>query len=204
MRRSRRSTGCWSPPPPSEGPSPACPMEAGRSKKVWERRSANQSSRRPPGGSSWPARSTRSASCSWTSADEHRHGPAVRPIPRGRACLCQGATQPGQQRRAAGERACREGQGPCAAVEGATAGAVFEACVGRALAPSLRPGQVVVMDNLSAHEGQRVRELVQGRGCCELLLLPPYSPDLNPILSRPSPSSRPRCGGPSCAGVLGS
>jgi transposase len=66
-------------------------------------------------------------------------------------------------------------------VEGATTGAVFEAYVERALAPSLRPGQVVVMDNLSAHKGERVRRLVEARGC-EVLFLPAYSsPDLNPI-----------------------
>jgi transposase len=74
----------------------------------------------------------------------------------------------------------REGMGPCIAVEGATTMAVFEAYVEEALAPSLGPGQVVVMDNLSSHKGQRVREIVEGRGC-ELLYLPPYSPDLNPI-----------------------
>jgi hypothetical protein len=62
----------------------------------------------------------------------------------------------------------REGMGPCIAVEGATTKAVFEAYVQEALAPSLRPGQVVVMDNLSSHKGQRVRELIEGRGC-ELL-----------------------------------
>ncbi len=72
------------------------------------------------------------------------------------------------------------GMGPSLAVEGATTRAVFEAYVEEALAPSLRPGQVVVMDNLSAHKGQRVRELIEERGC-ELLFLPPYSPDLNPI-----------------------
>ncbi len=73
-----------------------------------------------------------------------------------------------------------EGMGPSVAVEGATTRAVFEAYVQQALAPSLRPGQVVVMDNLTAHKGERVRELVEERGC-ELLYLPPYSPDLNPI-----------------------
>jgi len=73
------------------------------------------------------------------------------------------------------------GMGPCVAVEGPTTGAVFEAYdVEQALAPSLDPGRVVVMDNLSAHKGQRVRELVEARGC-ELVYLPPYSPDLNPI-----------------------
>jgi len=73
-----------------------------------------------------------------------------------------------------------EGMGPCVAVEGATTGAVFEAYVEQVLAPSLVPGRVVVMDNLSAHKGQRVRELIEERGC-ELLYLPPYSPDYNPI-----------------------
>ena len=74
----------------------------------------------------------------------------------------------------------RGGMGPCVAVEGATTGAVFEAYLGDVLAPSLSPGQVVVMDNLSSHKGSRVRELIEERGC-ELRYLPPYSPDLNPI-----------------------
>jgi hypothetical protein len=73
-----------------------------------------------------------------------------------------------------------EGMGSCLAVEGATTRGVFEAYLERALAPSLGPRQVVVMDNLSAHKGGRVREIVERRGC-ELLYLPPYSPDLNPI-----------------------
>ena len=73
-----------------------------------------------------------------------------------------------------------EGMGPSLAVEGTTTGAIFEAYVERALSPMLRPGQIVVMDNLSAHKGERVRELIEARGC-ELLYLPPYSPDLNPI-----------------------
>jgi transposase/transposase-like protein len=58
--------------------------------------------------------------------------------------------------------------------------AVFEAYVERVLAPSLSAGQVVVMDNLAAHKGERVRGLIEERGCA-LLFLPPYSPDLNPI-----------------------
>lgn len=73
-----------------------------------------------------------------------------------------------------------EGMGPTLAVQGGTNKAVFEAYVKWVLAPSLRPGQVVVMDNLSAHKGEEVRELIEGRGC-ELVFLPPYSPDLNPI-----------------------
>jgi len=73
-----------------------------------------------------------------------------------------------------------EGMGECLAVEGSTTTAVFEAYIERVLVPSLREGQVVVMVNLSAHKGSRVRELIEQRGC-ELIYLPPYSPDFNPI-----------------------
>jgi transposase len=73
-----------------------------------------------------------------------------------------------------------EGMGPCLAVEGSTTREVFEAYLEHVLAPTLQPGQVVVMDNLTAHKGERVKELIEGRGC-ELLYLPPYSPDFNPI-----------------------
>jgi transposase len=74
----------------------------------------------------------------------------------------------------------REGLGPCLAVEGSTTREVFEAYLEGILAPTLRPGQVMVMDNLSAHKGGRVKEIIEGRGC-ELAYLPPYSPDFNPI-----------------------
>lgn len=73
-----------------------------------------------------------------------------------------------------------EGMGPCLAVIGGTTKEVFEAYVERVLAPALRSRQVVVVDNLAAHKGEEVRELVEARGC-ELLFLPPYSPDYNPI-----------------------
>lgn len=70
--------------------------------------------------------------------------------------------------------------GPCLAVVGSTKKEVFEAYVEQMLAPALRPGQIVVLDNLAAHKGERVRRLVEARGC-ELLFLPPYSPDFSPI-----------------------
>lgn len=72
------------------------------------------------------------------------------------------------------------GMGAALAIEGSTNKAVFEAYVERALAPTLEAGQVVIMDNLSAHKPARVRELIEERGC-ELIYLPAYSPDLNPI-----------------------
>jgi transposase len=70
--------------------------------------------------------------------------------------------------------------GPCLAVEGATTREVFETYLEHVLAPTLVPGQVMVMDNLSAHKGERVKEIIEGRGCV-LAYLPPYSPDFNPI-----------------------
>src|SRR5918997_986616 len=73
-----------------------------------------------------------------------------------------------------------EGIGPCLVVEEATTRKVFETYIEQMLGPALRPGQIVVMDNLSSHKGERVRELIEERGC-KLLYLPPYSPDLNPI-----------------------
>jgi len=73
-----------------------------------------------------------------------------------------------------------EGMGPSVAVEGATTATVFETYIAQVLGPTLRSGQLVVMDNLSAHKGERVKELIESRGC-EILYLPSYSPDLNPI-----------------------
>jgi len=73
-----------------------------------------------------------------------------------------------------------EGMGPCLAVEGATTAMVFEAYVEKVLVPSLRRGQIVVLDNLGAHKSERTRKLIEGRGC-QLLFLPAYSPDFNPI-----------------------
>ena len=72
------------------------------------------------------------------------------------------------------------GVGPAMTVEGGTTTEVFEAYVDQVLAPALTPGQAVVVDNLAAHHGARVRELVEARGA-ELVFLPSYSPDLNPI-----------------------
>ncbi len=73
-----------------------------------------------------------------------------------------------------------EGMGPSLAVEGPTTARVFETYVEKVLIPSLEPGQIVVMDNLSAHRPKRIRELIEQHGC-ELLYLPTYSPDYNPI-----------------------
>jgi transposase len=65
-------------------------------------------------------------------------------------------------------------------LEGAVNTLAFEVYVEQVLAPSLKPGQVVVLDNLSAHTSERVRQAIQEREC-QLLWLPTYSPDLTPI-----------------------
>jgi hypothetical protein len=81
--------------------------------------------------------------------------------------------------------------GEAMAVEGSTKGFVFEAYLERFLTPTVEEGQIVVMDNLGAHKTDRVRELIEGRGC-ELWFLPAYSPDPNPIEEAFSKVSR-RC-----------
>ncbi len=65
-------------------------------------------------------------------------------------------------------------------IDGPMNGNAFLAYVEQVLVPSLKPGDIVVMDNLSAHKVPGVRQAIEAAGAC-LLYLPPYSPDLNPI-----------------------
>jgi transposase len=65
-------------------------------------------------------------------------------------------------------------------IDGAMNGELFVGYIEQILVPTLRPGDVVVLDNLSCHKRLRVPELIEGAGGV-LLFLPPYSPDLNPI-----------------------
>jgi transposase len=73
-----------------------------------------------------------------------------------------------------------DGVGACLAFDGATDSACFETYIERCLAPSLRPGDIVVMDNLSCHKTAEVARLIEAAGAC-VRYLPAYSPDLNPI-----------------------
>lgn len=68
----------------------------------------------------------------------------------------------------------------CIIYEGGTSRAVFETYMEKVLCPSLRPGDMVVLDNLSSHKSARITEMVTACGA-ELRYLPVYSPDLNPI-----------------------
>jgi len=66
------------------------------------------------------------------------------------------------------------------AIDGAINGELFLAYVEQVLAPTLKPGDIVIMDNLRAHKIAGVREAIEAVGA-KLLFIPPYSPDLNPI-----------------------
>jgi len=68
---------------------------------------------------------------------------------------------------------------PCV-IDGPINGDLFTAYVEQVLVPTLRPGDVVVLDNLGSHKGRRARRAIRHAGA-HLLFLPPYSPDLNPI-----------------------
>lgn len=72
------------------------------------------------------------------------------------------------------------GIGPALLLPGATDRIAFETYVEQILAPALRPGQLVVMDNLSAHHSARVQQLITARQC-QVWFLPSYSPDFSPI-----------------------
>ena len=73
-----------------------------------------------------------------------------------------------------------QGRGESLIVDGAANTELFEISVEQILAPSLEPGQMLSMDNLRIHKGNKVRQLIEARGC-QLLFLPAYSPDLSPI-----------------------
>jgi transposase len=68
---------------------------------------------------------------------------------------------------------------PCV-IDGPINGAGFRAYVEQVLVPALRPGDIVVMDNLGSHKGDAIRKAIRAAGA-RLFFLPPYSPDLNPI-----------------------
>ena len=74
----------------------------------------------------------------------------------------------------------RQGMGEAFILEGAADAVAFELYIEQILAPSLHSGQIVIMDNLSIHQGARVRQAIEAKGC-QLLFLPAYSPDLSPI-----------------------
>ena len=86
---------------------------------------------------------------------------------------------------------CDRIDAPCV-LDGPINGQLFAAYVEQFLVPTLSPGDIVIMDNLGSHKGRAVRNAIRAAGA-KLLYLPPYSPDLNPIEQRSSPSSSCSC-----------
>lgn len=86
-------------------------------------------------------------------------------------------------------------------INGASNRVIFETFVEQVLAPKLKPGDLVILDNLASHKSARTKDLIEAAGA-ELKFLPPYSPDLNPIekvfsklksiLKKLEPRSRPK------------
>jgi len=73
-----------------------------------------------------------------------------------------------------------DGSTACMVVDGATDKDVFQAYVQHIILPTLKPSDIVILDNLSAHKNQETRDLIESDGA-ELWFLPPYTPDFNPI-----------------------
>lgn len=65
-------------------------------------------------------------------------------------------------------------------LEGSADASVFDLYIEQILVPSLQAGQIVILDNLSTHIGDKVRQAIEARGC-QILFLPSYSPDFSPI-----------------------
>jgi transposase len=99
--------------------------------------------------------------------------------PRGERACCSVARNRGKNTTLLSSMSL-SGMGPSMVVEGGADGAVFEGYLRQMLVPALGEGDVVVMDNLSVHKSERVSEMIEGAGA-EILYLPPYSPDFNPI-----------------------
>jgi len=116
--------------------------------------------------------------------DESGFNLAMTPLyaraPKGQRAYGQGSKNRGENSSLIAALSLDEGVCAAMTLEGAVDGIAFQVYVKEVLVPELRPGQVVVLDNLQVHKNQAVREAIAAQGC-ELLFLPSYSPDFNPI-----------------------
>jgi transposase len=100
--------------------------------------------------------------------------------PKGERAYCKAPYNRGKNLTLIASMTFDGGMGESMLIEGSTTSALFEGYVENFLAPTLEEGQIVMMDNLKAHKGERVRQMIEAKGC-EVMFLPAYSPDLNPI-----------------------
>jgi transposase len=111
---------------------------------------------------------------------QHQHGPHARPRAEGRAPAGRGPARAHWKTTTLVAGLRLTGMVAPMVLDGPIDGATFRAYVERVLVPELRPGDLVVMDNLGSHKGPHVRAAIEAAGA-RLLYLPPYSPDSNPI-----------------------
>jgi transposase len=165
--------------PPLGGLSPACPTADGRSKK-----SSVASERDEQARGLWRWLASRFDARRLVFVDEsgfHTSMTRMRArAPKGKRAYGKVPRNRGKNTTLIAAITLQGAMGESMSVEGATDAEAFEAYVEHFLAPSLCEGQVVVLDGLGAHRTEKVRELVQARGA-DLVFLPSYSPDLNPI-----------------------
>jgi transposase len=116
--------------------------------------------------------------------DESGFNIAMAPLyaraPKGRRAYAQVPKNRGENSSLIAALSLNEGISAAMTLEGAVDGIAFQIYVREVLAPTLRLGQIVVLDNLQVHKNQAVREAIKAQSC-ELLFLPSYSPDFNPI-----------------------
>jgi transposase len=152
-------------------------MAAGRSKKVTD-------SPRARGGGLWRWLASHFDARRLVFVDESGFNTSMTRLraraPRGKRAYGKVPTNRGKNTTLIAAITLQGGMGESMTVEGATDAEVFEAYVEHFLAPALEEGQVVVLDGLGAHRTQRVTDIIEARGA-DLVFLPSYSPDLNPI-----------------------
>jgi transposase len=148
-----------------------------------EKKSLTASERNEPARAAWARQAARVDPAAWVWLDEtgsHRgYTPRYAWAPRGERARASAPRNQGENKTVIAALSV-EGIGPRLRFDGAMTSDRFVGYVRHVLAPTLRPGQIVVADNLRAHHDQRARAAIEARGA-QLWHLPAYSPDFNPI-----------------------
>ncbi len=148
-----------------------------------EKKSLIASERKEAARAAWARRAAPVDPSAWVWLDETGSHLGYTPLyaraPRGERARGSAPRNPGENKTVLAALSAG-GIGPALRFDGAMTTARFEGYVRFLLAPTLRPGQIVVADNLRAHHSERARAAIEARGA-QLWHLPAYSPDLNPI-----------------------
>src|SRR5215207_6544051 len=180
VRLSRRSLGRRSPPPPLVGLSP----QPARWRMADQKKSKIASEREEEMRGLWRWLASRFDARRLVFVDESGFNTSMTRLyaraPRGKRAYGKVPRNRGKNTTLIAAITLEGAMGESMTVEGATDSEAFEVYVEHFLAPTLEKGQVVVLDGLGAHRPKRIRELIEARGA-DLVFLPSYSPDFNPI-----------------------